>query len=111
MNLSINASRDLLGYSVAYRDNLTGFTALRAVAFWVALSREPFGGLSWPCPCNVPASQALKLSREIRAASFRSLQPLGFFSELIHCPISYNREVMGWDMVSQLVVTLPGSIQ
>lgn len=105
MNLSTNISRNLLGYPVAYRDNLTAFTALRAVAFWVALSREPFGGLSWPCLCNIPASQALKLIQEIREASFRRLQPLSFFSELIHCLISYNGEVTSQDMASQQVAT------
>lgn len=110
MNLSTTESRDLLGYPVVYRDNLTAFTALRAVVFWVALSREPFEGLSWPCHHNVSASQALKLSQEARAACFRSLQPLGFFSELMHCPVSSNREVMGWLMASQLIVTLLGSI-
>lgn len=107
MNVSTHASRNLLGYPVAYMDNLAAFTALRAVAFWAALSREPFGGLSWPCHCTL---KALKLIQEVRADSFRRLQPLGFFSELIHCAISYNREVMGWDMASQLIVTLLGSI-
>lgn len=109
-NLRTHASRNLLGYPVAYRDNLTAFIALRAVAFWVALSIETFGGLSCPYHCNVPTSQALKLSQEVREASFRRLQPLGFFSELMYCAISYNREVMGWDVASQLIVTLSGSI-
>lgn len=96
MNLSIHANRNLF----------TAYITLRAVAFWVALSRESFGGLSWPCHRNVPDAQELKLSQEVRAASFRRLQPLGFLSELIHRAISYNREVMGWGMASHLIVTL-----
>lgn len=65
-----------MGYPVAYRDNLTAFTALGTVAFWVALLRESFGGLSWPCHCNVPEAQELKLSQEVRAAGFGRLQLL-----------------------------------